>query len=981
MKEKYLIQKLKGLSFLVMLSFFTISAAVSQVVTGGSGNWNSTVPYAPWPGGTIPSNTADIVIGEGHTLTVNGNRTCKSLTIRDGAVLFLNDGMTLTVSSHVTMVNKGDRSVSGSVSGPGSITAVTLNIGNGSGLPTIGSYHHHHELVLNAGSFSVSGNINLFSYNAENHNNRNDNARISLQSGTVTLTGTINTNNEHFNNNPFFTMETGVQTGVLNLDNAAPFNLSATGTSSMNFNGMNAIVNYRRSGNQTALGVPYRFINLMGSGVKTIANVHVHGTLSMQGTATATGTPIYEANSILEYRGSSAQTSGSEFTAVLAGNLNINNSNGVSLNSSRAINGNLILTSGILYTGTFTLTINENGSAAAGTANSHVNGKLARVYGGIGSKNFPIGKSGQFRPLTVNYTALTGKSTVTAEQMEQQMTGSLSTGFSYLENRFWSISQTGGSSFAADVTISPGNVTGSNIYIAKKTGGTITEHFGSTPNYTAKNLNSFGDFALINNACVIPSANAGNDQALCNTTTTILSANSPAPAMGTWTVVSGSAVVLQPNNPSSPVSNLSIGEKSVLSWSISMEGCSEVKSDNVEIHVYALPSVAQAGSDQHLCNISSSYLEASAPLTGTGAWSVISGSAIVDDYSDPLSQVSNLTVGESSVLVWTVSNGICAASNDTLVIYVHDLPLVSIDAIADVCVETNALTLSGGWPLGGVYSGESVVDGIFYPSEAGIGTFEITYSYTDINGCSNWATTEVTVGGIEFSFGPDITVCGECVSLGAGTFEYFTWSTGDEYRTIEVCSSKIVWLEVSDENGCRTSDTITITVLPKPTVDLGDDIVLEHGTSVMLDAGNPGSGYEWNTGENDRRITVTISGTYSVTVTNSYGCKASDEIVVTIINDSEISAINKNNEDSSLLKVYPNPNNGIFNISFNNPKTDSFTIHVVDLTGKVVYKEEVRNFSGAFNKSIDLSGLNSQFYFVQIITDTEVKTFKVSAIR
>jgi hypothetical protein len=40
-------------------------------------------------------------------------------------------------------------------------------------------------------------------------------------------------------------------------------------------------------------------------------------------------------------------------------------------------------------------------------------------------KDFPIGKGGNYRPLTLNYTALNAASTVTAEQFETAITGNL----------------------------------------------------------------------------------------------------------------------------------------------------------------------------------------------------------------------------------------------------------------------------------------------------------------------------------------------------------------------------------------------------------------------------------------------------------------------------------------------------------------------------------------------------------------------------
>jgi hypothetical protein len=53
------------------------------------------------------------------------------------------------------------------------------------------------------------------------------------------------------------------------------------------------------------------------------------------------------------------------------------------------------------------------------------------------------------------------------------------------------------------------------------------------------------------------------------------------------------------------------------------------------------------------------------------------------------------------------------------------------------CNNSASVDLIGGIPLGGVYSGAGVSNGEFNPVAAGSGLHPITYTYTDVNGCSN----------------------------------------------------------------------------------------------------------------------------------------------------------------------------------------------------------------------------------------------------
>ncbi len=67
------------------------------------------------------------------------------------------------------------------------------------------------------------------------------------------------------------------------------------------------------------------------------------------------------------------------------------------------------------------------------------------------------------------------------------------------------------------------------------------------------------------------------------------------------------------------------------------------------------------------------------------------------------------------------------------------------DSLDNICLTHPAIILEGGSPAGGVYSGTGVNGSNFDPSVAGTGTWLITYSYTDNNGCSNYDTKPIYV--------------------------------------------------------------------------------------------------------------------------------------------------------------------------------------------------------------------------------------------
>ena len=81
----------------------------------------------------------------------------------------------------------------------------------------------------------------------------------------------------------------------------------------------------------------------------------------------------------------------------------------------------------------------------------------------------------------------------------------------------------------------------------------------------------------------------------------------------------------------------------------------------------------------------------------------------------------------------------------TLTITVNPLPTVTLEPFDDVCLDDPPFELTGGMPEGGDYTGPGVSNGFFYPESAGLGEHIITYTYSDANGCENYAEETILV--------------------------------------------------------------------------------------------------------------------------------------------------------------------------------------------------------------------------------------------
>ena len=93
---------------------------------------------------------------------------------------------------------------------------------------------------------------------------------------------------------------------------------------------------------------------------------------------------------------------------------------------------------------------------------------------------------------------------------------------------------------------------------------------------------------------------------------------------------------------------------------------------------------------------------------------------------------------------FTDGNG-CSATSAPTTVTVNALPTASLAAFSNICVTAGPLTLTGGTPAGGTYSGTGVAGGTFTPATAGIGTHVISYTVTDGNNCSRTVTSNIVV--------------------------------------------------------------------------------------------------------------------------------------------------------------------------------------------------------------------------------------------
>ena len=243
----------------------------------------------------------------------------------------------------------------------------------------------------------------------------------------------------------------------------------------------------------------------------------------------------------------------------------------------------------------------------------------------------------------------------------------------------------------------------------------------------------------------------------------------------------------------------------------------------------------------------------------------------------------------SHTITYSYTDGNGCSNNATDVITVHALPTVSLTLATDEdCVTSTSLTLSGGSPVGGSYSGAGVTGTNFDASTAGIGSHTITYTFTDSNGCTNSATDIITVHSLP-SVSLTLSTDQECItsssftlsggSPAGGTFSGPGVSGTNFDATIAGLGLHTITYTYTDGNGCTNSNSDIITVYDDPSIT---SVVSNNPTTCGGSDGNitinatGGSGsleYRVNGGtwQSSNSFSGLSSGSYNIDVRNNNG--------------------------------------------------------------------------------------------------------------
>lgn len=280
--------------------------------------------------------------------------------------------------------------------------------------------------------------------------------------------------------------------------------------------------------------------------------------------------------------------------------------------------------------------------------------------------------------------------------------------------------------------------------------------------------------------------------------------------------------------------------------------------------------------------ITNSLTISTPPAVGTGTASV--------NANGTISFTSGTSFGASTIFSYQVSDG-TGCSDIATVLVVNGAaasPTITPSGATTFC-QGDSVTLTSNSPIGNLWGpgGQTTQSITVYAS----GTYGLTVS----NGTCSAVAIPVTVTVNTTTTAPSVTVSGpinfcqgDSVTLTSSVAAGITWSPGGQTtQSITVYNSGSYTVTLGASGCSGTSSPVNVNVLPTPatpTISANGPTTFCQGGNVVLTSSSA-NGNSWLPGvQTTQAITVTTSGTYTVTVTNASGCSATSAPTNVVIN-------------------------------------------------------------------------------------------------
>jgi hypothetical protein len=271
-------------------------------------------------------------------------------------------------------------------------------------------------------------------------------------------------------------------------------------------------------------------------------------------------------------------------------------------------------------------------------------------------------------------------------------------------------------------------------------------------------------------------------------------------------------------------------------------GCVSTAEQNILIA--SPPTISFTISNDSLCMQSESIvLQDALPDGGT-----YSGEFITTDGANNYSfNTSNAFAGGHEIMyTYTDENGCTSNSIDS--VYVLELPEISwVEYLGSVCIGDTNIIFQQAEPLGGTYYGMAIENGFIDTKQFVEGSYTISYVYTNEQGCTSSANSEIYFQGVDASFTMSDTIFCQYdneIAISGGMPEGGIYTLDGVVADMLVPSllnagyHTLIYSYSEQNSLCTDTDAITVYIDSLPTVQWQNDFGLHCLSDSSLFVGN-----------------------------------------------------------------------------------------------------------------------------------------------
>jgi gliding motility-associated-like protein len=310
-----------------------------------------------------------------------------------------------------------------------------------------------------------------------------------------------------------------------------------------------------------------------------------------------------------------------------------------------------------------------------------------------------------------------------------------------------------------------------------------------------------------------------------------------------------------------------------------------------------LPCNLNATNSGPVCQGATVNLSTTALQNGTYSWT--GPFCFTSTQQNPTGVIVPTTPGQYTYTV-TATNSFGQQCSDTTIVTVVGRPSLGVDITDTICAGStfdlttvyNTTSLTPAW----TFNGNPVAN----PAAVNVGgVYRLIAANT--TGCTDTAFVNLRVDTVRSELSVAQIICTRTGRItistlsGIAPYQYSISSNPGVFQSSNefIANEGTYTITTRDAIGCTTTNEATITIIPEITVSAGPDRSIVAGEStpiIAIASGGVPSSILWtpSTGLSSTTTLNTVANpmtttTYTITITNSQGCVAEDDVVVTVI--------------------------------------------------------------------------------------------------